>query len=79
MVERVVLLSIVTASLSYNITETKIFNPFREWLKGKNAFMGKLFSCGYCLGHWIEFALVLIYRVKLFSAWSPMDYFSPLW
>ena len=68
------LLSAVTASLSYTITETKIFEPFRNWLKGKNEFMGKLFSCGYCMGHWIALALVAWFQIRIFSTWWLLDY-----
>ena len=32
----VILLSFVTASISFTVTETKIFASFREWIKGKN-------------------------------------------
>lgn len=75
LLERVILLSIVTASISFTMTETKLFKPVRVWLKGKNGFMGELFSCGYCIGHWIAVTLVLIYRVQIFNVWSPLDYF----
>jgi hypothetical protein len=73
--EKVIYLSFVTASLSFTITETKLFKPLREWVKGKNAFWGKLLSCGYCFGHWVAFALVIIYRPRLFYSWWLLDYF----
>jgi hypothetical protein len=65
----------VTASISFTATETKLFRPLRELVKGKSTFWGDFVSCGYCLGHWFAFVLVLIYRVKLFSVWTPLDYF----
>ena len=71
----VLLLSLVTASISYTVTETKLFKPWREWLQRKNSFWSDLFSCGYCLGHWITCALVTIYRPKLFELWWLLDYF----
>ena len=70
-----VMLSVVTASLSYTITETKIFEPFRKWLREKNEFMGKLVSCGYCMGHWIALVLVVFFEVKIFHSWWLFDYF----
>lgn len=73
--KNVIYLSLVTASLSFTITETKIFEPLREWLKKKNSFLGNLFSCGYCFGHWIAFALTAIYKAKLFDSWWLQDYF----
>ncbi|MCI5224479.1 MAG: DUF1360 domain-containing protein [Candidatus Electrothrix sp. AR4] len=75
LIEKVILLSLVTASISFTVSEAKLFKPFRAWMKAKNAFMGELVSCGYCLGHWVAMALVLIYQVNLFSAWPPLDYF----
>jgi len=73
--EKVIYLSFVTASLSFTITETKLFKPLREWVKGRNVFLGELLSCGYCLGHWVAFALVIIYRPRLLYSWWLLDYF----
>lgn len=71
----VAMLSIVTASISFTVTETKLFMPVREWVKKRNAFLGELLSCGYCFSHWIAFALVAIYRTRLFESWWLLDYF----
>jgi hypothetical protein len=71
-------LSMVCASISFTVTETKLFKPLREGLKKKLPFLGDLFSCGYCFGHWVAFALVAVYRPRLFAAaasWWWLDYF----
>jgi hypothetical protein len=73
--ETAIYLSFITASISFTVTETKLFKPLREWIKEKSTFFGELFSCGYCLGHWIAFALVAVYQPKVVTAWSPLDYF----
>ncbi|MCP5006358.1 MAG: DUF1360 domain-containing protein [Planctomycetes bacterium] len=73
--KNVIYLSFVTASISFTVTETKIFKPLREWLERKNSFLGELFSCGYCFGHWVAFTLVAIYHPKLFEVWWLLDYF----
>ena len=73
--EKVIYLSFVTASISFTVTEAKIFLPLREWVKGKSPLFGELISCGYCLGHWVAFAMVVIYRPKLFESWWLLDYF----
>jgi hypothetical protein len=44
-------------------------------MKKKSTFFGELFSCGYCFGHWVAFALVAVYQPKIVVAWSPLDYF----
>ena len=67
-------LSVVTAAISFTITETKLFQPFRNWLKGKNRFWGGLISCGYCFGFWVAIALVAIYQPRLFEVWAFLDY-----
>lgn len=71
-----VYLSFVNASIAFTISETKIFRPFRDWISAKNKFLGEMLACGYCLGHWIAFALVAIYRPRLFYGWWMLDYFS---
>jgi hypothetical protein len=53
----------------------KLVLPLREWVKKHNSFLGELLSCGYCLGHWFAFALVAIYRARLFESWWLLDYF----
>lgn len=73
--EAVVYLSLAVASMTFTLCDTKLFKPLREWVKARNAFLGKLLCCGYCLGHWLAFALAGIYRPRLFLAWAPLDYF----
>jgi hypothetical protein len=73
--KQVILLSIVTASIAFTVAETKLFESLREWIKGKSSLFGGLLSCGYCLGYWIAFILVAIYRPRLFNFWWLLDYF----
>jgi hypothetical protein len=70
-----VLLSLVTASVAFTLSETTVFAGLRDWVKGRSLWLGKLACCGYCMGHWIAFGLVAIYRPRLFEAWWPLDYF----
>ena len=74
MIQEVLLLSLVTASISYTVTETKLFRPVRERVR-EESFLGRLLSCGYCFGHWVALVLVVIYRPRLFDAWWLLDYF----
>jgi hypothetical protein len=73
-IEAIVLLSIVNACFAFTVSETKLFAGLRERCHGISKFLGELASCGYCLGHWSAFALVAIYRPRLFEAWAPLDY-----
>ncbi len=68
-------LSFAAASISFTVTESKLFLRVREWMKKKNTFFGELLSCGYCFGHWVALALVAVYRPRLFHVWWPLDYF----
>ncbi len=71
----VIYLSLVTASISFTVSEAKLFMPLREWAKQKSTYLGEFVSCGYCLGHWVSFGLVMIYRPALFDSWWLLDYF----
>ncbi len=73
--EKVILFSLVAASISFTVSESKLFMPLRDWAKKKLAYLGEFFSCGYCLGHWVSFGLVAIYQPKLFGFWWLLDYF----
>jgi hypothetical protein len=72
---QVIYLSLVTASISFTVAETKLFTSIREWVAERSNFLGKLLSCGYCFGHWVAFALVAIFRPRLFESWWLLDYF----
>jgi len=72
---QLLLLSLVTASVAFTLCETTLFAGLRDWLKGRNVWVGKLACCGYCMGHWVAFGLVVIYRPRLFQAWWLLDYF----
>lgn len=73
--KEVILLSFVTASIAFTVSDTKLFRPIRDRVKDKNVFFGELLSCGYCFGHWVAFSFVAIYRPRIFHAWPPLDYF----
>jgi hypothetical protein len=73
--EQVALLSVATASIAFSVAETKLFAPLRDGLARRSRFWSELVSCGYCLGHWLAFALVAIYRPRLFAGGWLVDYF----
>ena len=75
MINEVIALSFVTASVAFAVTETKLFGPARERIIRLSAFLGEHLSCGYCFGHSVAFILVAVYRPKLFDVWLPLDYF----
>jgi hypothetical protein len=70
----VLYLSFVAASICFAVTETRLFQRFREEIKSRNIFFGKLVSCGHCLGYWVSGGLVVIYTPRLTRVWWPLDY-----
>ncbi|MBI2919893.1 MAG: DUF1360 domain-containing protein [Planctomycetes bacterium] len=64
----VLLLSCVTASIAFTVSETILFRTFRETVTRWSPRLGKLVSCGYCLGHWGALGLVAVYRPRVFNS-----------
>ncbi len=69
------LLSLATASIAYTVAETVLLAGFRNRVQSRNQWLGKGVGCGYCVGHWVSFGLVGVYRPRLFQMWWPLDYF----
>jgi hypothetical protein len=44
-------------------------------MMARSTVLGDLFSCGYCIGHWVAFGLTAIYLPRLFHTWLWLDYF----
>lgn len=59
---KIVVLSFVVSPICLTITKTKVFKPLRTFIMSKNEWLGKLFSCPYCFGHWTSFAVVAVFR-----------------
>jgi len=75
MLNETLVLATVVASISFTVTEMKIFRGLREWAAGKSRLFGELLSCSYCFGHWVAFALVFLYGSRMVKFWPPLDYF----
>jgi hypothetical protein len=70
----IAVLSLVSAAVSFFLSEAKITSVLRRgW--GRS-----LFSCGYCIGHWVSLALALWFGVSLFGStllgWIVMAWLS---
>lgn len=62
------LLTVVTASISFLVIESKLFQWFRNYVKEC-----PIFNCGFCFGHWIALALVIGFKYKLFGCYWLID------
>ena len=61
----IAVLSLVSAALSFLISEARVTAPLRMRFSGLRG----LLTCGYCLGHWISLALAVGFGVKLFGSY----------
>ncbi|AIR05253.1 hypothetical protein JT31_11735 [Cedecea neteri] len=66
------MIALAAASISMTITQTELFAGLRRWTVKKNAMLGHLFQCFYCLSHWVVFAGMLIYRPYLLHSGMPV-------
>ena len=56
------LLALAVSAIAMSITQGSIFAPFRTWLADRSKWLGELFSCFFCLGHWVAFTAVAVFR-----------------
>ena len=59
MLQELLIMALATATVSVTVGQSKLFAPWRMWVKGHWRFLGELMSCPYCLGHWVAAGLVL--------------------
>lgn len=68
-------IAVAVAAAALTITRATVFKPLRLWIKGKNAFIGELFSCPYCMSHWISLIAVLVLKPRIVVSDVPIaDY-----
>lgn len=60
-----VAIAIAAGTAAFTLTRTKISDPMRSWLTRRSKWVGALFSCPFCLGHWLSAIAVLIYQPRL--------------
>lgn len=73
-----VVLAIPIASISRTLAQEEIFREPREWCKKRSEACRRLlerkffyvFTCEYCLSHWVTFVVLLVTRYRLlFDDW----------
>lgn len=74
MIEKLIICTLLTASLSWLVTQSEIFSPFRMWIIKRTRFFGKLCDCHYCLSHWIAFAIVIMFDIRLIGTYFILDW-----
>lgn len=73
-ITELILLSTVTACISFNVTEAAVSKGLRAWIESKSGFLGKLTHCGYCFGFWVALIMEFTFRIQLFDTWILLDY-----
>lgn len=69
-------LAFAVGTCAVTMALTPVFRAWRVWVTKRSAFVGKLFSCPYCLSHWIAFAAVLLFDVRVVE--SHVRYIGPV-
>jgi len=69
---------ILTEAISEIIVDSMIFSRIRLKLLGprEDRFLGKLFTCGYCMSVWVGVAMAYLFKIK--GAFPYMGDFEPV-
>ncbi len=73
------LLSLVSASISFTVTEMFVFKWFRDWAATYGEWPKKLTMCGYCFGHWVTMALMIVYQPRVVNCGTDWIDFCSTW
>jgi hypothetical protein len=68
----VITIVLVTASVSFVVTESALFRGFQRWVQRKSATLHKLLGCYLCLGYWIAFVLSCAFDVQVLPVSMPV-------
>jgi hypothetical protein len=70
---QLIAVSLVVMGLSHTIARERIFEPLRARLGGKDTWVGYMFSCPYCISHWLALMLVPLtgtYAIDVVPRWG---------
>ena len=69
------ILGAATATASLTITRTYIFKTPRKWFRKRGVWFDKLFTCPYCMSHYVAAFFMLFYTPRVVrSRWYAIDY-----
>lgn len=80
MIQTLFALIFAVSTISYTVTSTRVFRALRDWIVQKTwdleldekGFFGEMISCSYCFSHWISYAVVLVYHIRLVISPVPL-------
>lgn len=70
---RLLVVGAAVATASFTITKSLVFSPLRVFIMNRSEWLGDLFTCYYCLSHWIAAASVAVVPAMQLSPWWPVD------
>ncbi|MBC8132224.1 MAG: DUF1360 domain-containing protein [Deltaproteobacteria bacterium] len=73
---QLIAVALVVMGLSHTIARERIGEPLRRRLTARNAWLGYLVSCPYCLSHWIAMILVPLtgtYPIDVVVRWGSVS------
>lgn len=68
------LLSVTVAAMSWLLTQSELLEGFRRWIRKRWIPAGKLFSCYYCIAHWIALIFVGAFNVNIVKTFWPLSW-----
>jgi len=69
-IPQVVVMALAIGTVSMTITKANVFEWLRSWLEDRNDFLADLFSCPYCMSHWIALGVMFMYQPLLIDTGS---------
>ena len=55
-------MALAIGTVSLTITQADLFSWLRNWLGEHNEVIADLFSCPYCMSHWIALGVMFMYQ-----------------
>ena len=71
---KAILLSMIVASISFFVAHSYLAGTARCWLLKRSKFFGLLVECPYCFGHWIAVVVLVLFPMRLFGVFWPLDF-----
>lgn len=68
------IMPLAVSAMSITLTKGKIFRTQRMWIKKRSSWLGGLFSCPYCMSHWISAIAVLLMPWEVITASLLLDF-----
>lgn len=69
------MIPLAISAISITASRGKIFRSPRIWIRSKSSWLGGLFSCPYCISHWLAFAALPVCQLEAITGARLADIF----